>query len=126
MYTQRSSVSSFPYFSLVTERAFRACRLSSKRYARLRVSRERWREREGGREGERERRRRPYATKGEENRGGCERIQKRATEERRGRGFINKLIEFYRVQRWLARGYELVYQRRCARSGRYLSGPHNG
>lgn len=45
----------FPYFSLVTERAFRACRLSSKRYARLRVSRERWREGEGGKEGERER-----------------------------------------------------------------------
>lgn len=45
----------FPYFSLVTERAFRACRLSSKRYARLRVSRERWREGEGGKERKRER-----------------------------------------------------------------------
>lgn len=82
----------FPYFSLVTERAFRACRLSSKRYARLRVSRERWREGEGGKERERERRRGPYATKDKEDRGGCGRIQKRTTEERRGRGFINKLI----------------------------------
>lgn len=45
----------FHYFSLLTERAFRACRLSSKRYVRLRVSRKRWREGEGGEERERER-----------------------------------------------------------------------
>lgn len=38
----------FPYFSLLTERAFRACRLSSKRYVRLRVSRERRKKGEGG------------------------------------------------------------------------------